>query len=147
MKISKMVKKARKSANKQGPIIMTVVGTMDNLGADLVTTNAAAVANATIAANAVTTQGDSGIITTGALTTAADTWEAAITWTSAKIAATSVILLTVNTMTGTIGTNGVAHAVVTAKTAGSCTLRIGNIGANALSGAFTIGYRIINLVA
>lgn len=146
MKISKMVKKARK-ATKQGPFIMTVIGTMDNVAIDGITTNAAAVANATIAANAVTTQGDSGIITTGALTTAADTWEAAVTWTSAKIAASSVILLTVNTMTGTIGTNGVAHAVVTAKTAGSCTLRIGNIGANALSGAFTIGYRIINLVA
>ena len=128
---------------KQGPVILTVIGTMDNVGADLVTGNA----NGTIAANAVTTNGDAGIITTGALSTAADTWEAAVTVTNSKVVAGSTILLTVNTMTGTIGTNGVPAAVVTAKATGSYTLRIGNIGTAALSGAFTIGYRVINTVA
>ena len=105
---------------------------------------AAQSADSTISANAVTANGDFGIITTGAVTTAADTWEAAVTFTNSRIAAGSTILLTVNTMTGTIGTNGVPHAVVVAKTAGSCTLRIGNIGANALTGAFTIAYLVIN---
>jgi len=111
-----------------------------NLGADVASVGA----NGTISANAVTANGDFGIITTGALTTAADTWEAAVTFTNDRIAAGSAIELTVNAMTGTVGTNGVPAAIVTARTAGSATVRIGNIGANALSGAFSFSYRVYN---
>lgn len=134
-------KKAK--ATLSAPFILTLLST-SNAGFDGVNVTA----NGTIAANAVTANGDAGILTTPSLTTAADTWEAAITFTNSKIAATSDILLTINSMQGTIGTNGCPHAIITAKGAGSCTLRVGNIGANALSaGAVTIGYRVITPVA
>ena len=137
----------KKNKTKPGkaflPFILTVIGTQDNVAADL----AIDTANATIAANAATASGDTGKITTGALTTAADTWEAAATITNTKVVATSRIYLTVTAMTGTIGTNGVPHAVVSAIGTGSFTLRYGNIGTAALTGAFVISYRVVNTVA
>jgi len=139
-----MKSKIKKAKDKlTAPFILTLLSTT-NAGFDGVNVTA----NGTIAANAVTANGDSGILTTPSLTTAADTWEAAITWTNSKIVATSIIVLTVNGVQGTIGTNGCPHAVITAKGTGSCTLRVGNIGANALSaGAVTIAYLVINTVA
>lgn len=111
-----------------------------NLGADVASVGA----NGTISANAVTTEGDFGIITTGALTTAADTWATAATVTNARVKSTSTIVLSINSMTGTVGTNGVPAVLVSAKTDGSFTLQYGNVGTNALSGAFSISYRILN---
>lgn len=111
-----------------------------NLGADVASVGA----NGTISANAVTVDGDFGIITTGALTTAADVWATPATVTNANVKTTSVILLSVNSMTGTAGTNGAPVAIVSAKGTGSFTLSYGNVGTNALSGAFTISYRILN---
>jgi len=111
-----------------------------NLGADVASVGA----NGTISANAVTTEGDFGIITTGALTTAADTWATAATVTNGRVKSTSTIVLSINSMTGTVGTNGVPAVLVSAKTDGSFTLQYGNVGTNALSGAFSISYRILN---
>ena len=101
-------------------------------------------ANGNISANAVTANGDFGRLTTPALTTAADAWEAAITFTNSRITSTSTILLTVVSAGGTVGTNGVPHAIIDGQTDGSCTLYVGNIGTNALNGAAVISYLVIN---
>lgn len=116
---------------------LTVAG---NTKADVAVTGA----NGTIAANAVTANGDFGRLTTPALSTAADAWEAAITFTNSNIKATSSIFLTVNTVGGAVGTNGVPHAIIDGQTDGSCTLYVGNIGTAALSGAAVISYLVIN---
>jgi len=116
---------------------VTVAG---NLGADV----AAVAANGTISANAVAVEGDFGIITTGALTTAADVWATPATVTNSAVKSTSTIVLSINGMTGAAGTNGAPVAIVSAKTTGSFTLSYGNVGTNALSGAFSISYRIYN---
>jgi hypothetical protein len=122
---------------KTNKMRVTVSG---NLGADVASVGA----NGTIAANAVTVQGDFGIITTGALTTAADVWVTPATVTNAAVKSTSTIVLSINSMTGTAGTNGAPVAVVSAKVDGSFTLSYGNVGTNALSGAFSISYRVLN---
>lgn len=105
-----------------------------------------ATANGTVSANAVTVNGDGGIITSPALTTAADTWEAAVTVTNSKVTTSSAVIVSITTQAGTIGTNGVAAAVVTAVGSGSFTLRYGNIGTNALAGAIKVAYHVINPV-
>jgi malic enzyme len=113
-----------------------------NLLADVAV--AGATPTGTIDTNAVTINSDYGVITTGALTTAADTWEAAVTFTNSRIKTTSAVLLTINNVTGAVGTNGVPHAVIDVVSDGSAVLRIGNIGTNALTGAFTIAFRVYN---
>ncbi len=96
-------------------------------------------ANGTEAANAVTANGQAGLITTSALTTAGAA-NYAITWTDSFILAGSTILLT---LMG--GTNTVKNITLQAVAgAGTATLTIyNNTAATALNGTVIIGYQVI----
>jgi hypothetical protein len=112
-----------------------------NLGADV----AAVGADATIATNAATANGDFGILTSPSVTTAAVTFETAVTFTNSRIVAGSVVELTINKFNGTIVTNGIPTVILKSKTTGSCSFLYGNLGANALSaGTLEISYRVYN---
>jgi len=124
-----------------GPVILTLMATSVDAFDGI-----RATANGTVSANAVTVNGDAGIITSPALTTAADAWEAAVTVTNSKVTTSSAVIVSITTQAGTIVTNGVAAAVVTAVGSGSFTLRYGNIGTNALAGAIKVAYHVINPV-
>lgn len=96
-------------------------------------------ANGTESANAVTASGQSGVITTSALTTAA-AGSYAITWTNTLIAAGSAIQLTL--MGGTNTVKSIQFQAVPG--AGSATLTIYNIdAADALDGTIILAYTII----
>jgi hypothetical protein len=96
-------------------------------------------ANGTEAANAVTANGQAGVITTSALTTAGGA-NYAITWTDSFIVAGSTILLTL--MGGTNTTKNITLQAVPG--AGSATLTIyNNTAATALNGTVIIGYQVI----
>lgn len=130
-----------KRKTKQAVIILTVLNPSTNVGADVVVTTA----NGTIATSAVTANGDAGIITTAALTTAALTWEAVITFTNSRITSSSIILFSIDEMAGVPGTNGVPTVIVDTRTTGACTLYVGNTHPTAaLSGAFKFSYLVIN---
>jgi len=96
-------------------------------------------ANGTEAANAVTANGQAGVITTSILTTAgAGTY--AITWTDSFIVAGSTILL--SWMGGTNTTKNFTMSATAG--AGSSTLSIfNNTAATALNGTIIIGYQVI----
>jgi len=94
--------------------------------------------NGTEAANAVTASGQSGVITTSALTTAGAA-SYAITWTNTHITATSTILLTISGGTNT--TENVTLKVTPG--AGTATLTIyNNTAATALNGTLLISYLV-----
>ncbi len=95
-------------------------------------------ANGTEAANAVTASGTSGIITTSALTTAADA-SYAITWTNTFIATASIIILS---LMGGTNTKNTLQIKATAGV-GTSTLTITNNNAGALDGTVLIGYIVI----
>jgi hypothetical protein len=99
-------------------------------------------ANGTEAGNAVTANGNAGVITTSALTTAgAATY--AITWTNSFITATSVISLTIQGGTNTV--QNVSFKVVAGS--GTATLTIYNTStvadATPLNGTILIGYTVL----
>lgn len=95
-------------------------------------------ANGTEAANAVTASGNSGVITTSALTTAGGA-SYAITWTNTLIATTSVIGLTI--MGGTNTTENITLKATAGS--GTSTLTIyNNTAATALNGTILIGYTV-----
>lgn len=103
-------------------------------------------ATGTEAANAVTVNGVSGVITTSSLTAAAGTTYL-ITLTNNKIVGTgSRIYCQLASYAGTFATNGIP-VVFTAVATGASTaqIRIGNIhAANALSGVATISFVVFN---
>lgn len=95
-------------------------------------------ANGTEAANAVTANGQAGVITTSSLTTAGGA-NYAITWTNSSIASTSSILLTL--MGGTNTTKNITIQATAGS--GTSTLTIyNNTAATALNGTILIGYFI-----
>ncbi len=95
-------------------------------------------ANGTESSNAVTADGQCGVITTSSLSTAGG-GSYAITWTNTSIATTSVILLTVMG-----GTNSTENITLKASAgSGSSTLTIyNNTAATALNGTIFIGYAV-----
>lgn len=94
-------------------------------------------ATGTEAANAVTASGNSGVITTSALTTAGGA-SYAITWTNTAIAASSVVMLS---LMG--GSSTVKNVTLEATAgAGSSTLTIYNDDAAALDGTLIIGFAV-----
>ena len=96
-------------------------------------------ANGTEAANAVTANGQAGVITTSSLTTAG-AGSYAITWTDSFITAASVILI--GKMGGTNTTKNFTVEVVPG--AGTATLTIYNLtAATALNGTIILGYQVI----
>lgn len=96
-------------------------------------------ANGTEAANAVTANGQAGVITTSALTTAGGA-SYAITWTNSFVATGSTILLS---LMG--GTNTVKPITLQAAAGnGTSTLTIyNNTAATALDGTIIIGYQVL----
>ena len=113
-----------------------------NLGADVASVGAN---GATIAANAVTANGDFGVLTTPALTTAASTFEAAVTVTNDRAKTTRAIDVWVQEYSGTPITNGVPDVYVVSRADGSFVIRYGNTNAtNALNAGIKVGYRIWN---
>lgn len=96
-------------------------------------------ATGTEAANAVTVNGSSGVITTSALTTAAG-GTYAITLTNSAIASSSVILLSNQGGTNTI----LATAIVAVPDVGSATITIKNVDLiNALNGTIIYGFLVV----
>jgi hypothetical protein len=95
-------------------------------------------ANGVEAANAVTANGTSGVITTSALTTAAGA-SYAITWTNTFIASASIILLS---LMGGTNTKNTLQLKATAGS-GTSTLTLTNNNAAALDGTVIIGYIVI----
>ena len=117
----------------------TVVNTIAVFADTTGTVQDQAKANGTEAANAVTANGQAGVITTSALTTAGGA-SYAITWTDSFIVAGSTILLTL--MGGTNTTKNITLEAVAG--AGSATLTIyNNTAATALNGTVIIGYQVI----
>jgi hypothetical protein len=95
--------------------------------------------NGTEAGNAVTASGNSGVITTSALTTAGGA-NYAITWTNTQISTTSVVGLTIQGGSNN-ATNNITFKCVPG--AGSATLTIyNNTAATALNGTLLIGYTV-----
>lgn len=95
-------------------------------------------ANGVEAANAVTANGQCGVITTSALTTAGGA-SYAITWTNSSIATTSVIGLTI------MGGTNTTEAITLKATAGSSTSTLtiyNNTASTALNGTILIGYTV-----
>jgi len=143
------VNKSTLAANSFGVYINTTAGPtnifplrVDHAGVAILTVIPGgmilAKANGTEAANAVTTSGGTGRITTSSLTTAAG-GTYVITWTNSLITATSMISLTVN---GGTNTRYTTFRVVPG--AGSATLTINNIDLiNALNGTILIGYLVV----
>jgi hypothetical protein len=123
-------------ASVEGPtVINTIAVFSDTVGSVKDQTKA----NGTEAANAVTANGQAGVLTTSSLTTAgAGTYS--ITWTDSFIVAGSTILLQ---WMG--GTNTVASFSMSATAgAGTSTLVIhNNTAATALNGTILIGYQVI----
>lgn len=114
-------------------MLLNATNTMNNLGTVVLFK-----VNGTEAANAVTTNGSAGFITTSSLTTAAG-GTYVITWTNSDITATSVIGLTIQG--GTNSTNNINFSCV--PTTGIATLTIfNNDPANALNGTIIIGYTV-----
>lgn len=98
------------------------------------------VSNGTEAANALTTTGTSGVITTSALTTAAsDSY--AITWTNTSITPSSVVMLSL--MGGTNTVKDISFECVPGS--GTATLTIYNnvLATTALDGTVKLGYLIV----
>lgn len=96
-------------------------------------------ANGTEASNAVTANGQAGVITTSSLTTSGGS-SYAITWTNSYISAGSTILLSFNGGTNT--TKNITMQAVAGS--GSATLTIyNNTAATALNGTEIIGYQIL----
>lgn len=95
------------------------------------------------AANAVTINQPSGVITTSALTNAAGA-SYSFTFTNSFITATSVVMLDRGAYSGTIITNGVPYVSHAAPGAGTIVITVTNIhAANALSGTLAIGFVIV----
>ncbi len=98
------------------------------------------VSNGTEAANALTTTGNAGVITTSALTAAAS-GSYAITWTNTYISSTSVVMLSL--MGGTNTVKDISFQCVPGS--GTATLTIYNdvLITTALDGTIKLGYQII----
>ena len=98
-------------------------------------------ANATQSGSAFTANGQSGVLTTSSLTTAA-AGTTALTFNNSKITSTSVIL--VSLMGGTNAIPGVQLSCVYAS-AGVATLNItnNNVAGSELSGTLLIGYAVL----
>jgi len=123
-------------ASVEGPTIVNTIAVFSDTVGSI---KDQAKANGTEAANAVTANGQAGVITTSALTTAG-AGSYAITWTDSFIAATSVILI--GKMGGTNTTKNFTVEVVPG--AGTATLTIYNLtAATALNGNIIIGYQVI----
>lgn len=95
-------------------------------------------ANGTEAANAVTANGTSGVITTSSLTTTTGS-AYAITWTNTFITASSVIILS---LMGGTNTRNTIELMATAGS-GTSTLTITNNNGSSLNGTVIIGYLVI----
>lgn len=101
-----------------------------------------AVANGTVAANAVTTNGRRGLITYSGLTNASGaTIGTAVTVTNSEVAAGDLVQVWCNTYGGSA--NSAPMPFVVATGAGSYTLEIVNAGSAALDADVVVGYHVI----
>lgn len=111
-------------------------------GSILVGAVSGAVTQATSITTAVTLNAPSGIITTVSATTAAVS-ESQFTLNNSLIAATSVVLVSVQNYAGTYATNGIPTVKVQTVGAGSAIICVDNVHAsNALSGVLKIGFLV-----
>lgn len=98
------------------------------------------VTQAGVSTDPVTLNNGSGVITTVALTTAAQTEEAGFVVNSANVAADSVVLASVVSYGGT---QGVPNVRVDSVDEGQFTLVIQNAGSVVLDGTLTIAYTVL----
>jgi len=102
----------------------------------------APIVNGIASASTVTASGNSGVITTAALTTALNV-STSVTWTNTFISATSIILLTVVDTDAAPSGAGQLLPWIDARTGGSAVLVLANVGGASLAGTFQIAYLIL----
>lgn len=126
--------------------LTTVAGTETITGAKtfsaLALTKATDVAQATNITTAVTSNGAAGKITTQAATTASAGTDS-FTVNNSSCLSTSVVLLQIESYSGTIHTNGNPVLFANTIAAGSFVISIKNASANALNGTMVIRYAIV----
>jgi hypothetical protein len=109
---------------------------------DSLTFTKGSVTQATNITTAVTLNTPSGIITTLTATTAA-TSDTTFTVNNSSVTTSSIVNVNILSYSGDIGTNGFPVVVANNVVAGAFDITIGNIGAAALSGTFTIGFTVV----